>query len=203
MVDTSYFQRHYSPGFFYGSKRKKLLKHIHEEADENRYFFEEGIRILDVGFHHGLELTQIMAFHPQAQIVGMEIFDKKKMKALSREFKDLAHVSILSGDLNHLDFEENYFDVIYLLDVLYLAESLSDACRQLITILKRKGKLIISLDITDTLTSSNESKYQKAKIAYLKINLDELARCLKRHGIKRMHPFESKTGHLVFIAEKK
>ena len=178
---VTFFENAFSTGLFYGRKKKKELKAIDELARENSLIINQIEKILDIGYHSPLEIREIKEKHPKAHIVGMDITPKRN-KRFAREFKDTSTVSIITQDVNDLEFERGYFSVIYCMRMLNLVKNLNDFLKQCFTILKRNGYLILSLDQTDVFTPNYLNKYQKNGIETKPYCVDEVLNLVKKVG---------------------
>ena len=202
MDSTEYFDKHYSPGLFRGRRRKKELKELIHKAGEKSFELLKAENILDVGFFSLAELQTLGDLHEKPQIVGVDVFNKK-MKRMAREIKDIPSISVIRGDINHLEFEPMYFDLVYCLNVLYLALDLKAVLKTLFTILRKKSHLVIELDITDTLSSPNQKKYDEASIPYLRIGVESLKTSLREAGFHAFFDYTTLFSNAMIVAYKK
>ncbi|MBD3216451.1 MAG: methyltransferase domain-containing protein [Candidatus Lokiarchaeota archaeon] len=198
----AYFEKKYSPGFFYGGRHRKDLRHLFEH-----YSFpvpdDERINILDIGFGSTDELLLIHEYFPRSIIVGLDVY-KKKMKSLAQAIKEWNTISVLSGDLNSLDFNEHYFDLICAFNSLCFSEHLGETLGELERLLKKRRTLVFSFDIYDGHDSPNRQQYDKNGIRYLIPAESSIAEELNRLPFKEVDSYRSPVhGELTFVCHKK
>ena len=162
-------------------------------------------KILDIGFGETSELYTLSQYHSDASIVGVDVF-QKPMKSIVRELKDIPTISAMTGNINTLDFEDGYFDIIYLFNSLYFAHDLQTVLKQLFSMLTKKGVCIIALDITDVtdfLQSKQAQLYDKHQIQYQKINMQQLSKQLEQAGFKENMQYKSVCDREMLLVRKK
>ena len=186
MDPVSYFESSFSTGLFYRRQKKRELKAIVELTQDKDFLIEESKiaeskKVLDIGFHSSLELNLLRSIHPNANIVGIDVTPKKN-KRIAREFKDVSTTSIMTGDINRLDFEKNYFSAIYCLRTINVVENIDTFLEQCFSILDKKSFLILSLDHTETLTPKYLQDYNQNGIKTTVYRPSNIVKALKTKG---------------------
>lgn len=202
MDAVTFFESNFSMGLFYGRQKKKEFKAIRELAEENQLNLKQADKVLDIGYHSSLEFHCLREYHPKSQIVGIDITPKKN-KRIAREFKEVATLSIMTGDINNLDFEKEYFTAIYCLRTLNLVSDLATFLKQCFFILKKDGYLILSLDHTDMLTPSYLEKYQKNQINTTVYSVSKIVSGVKAMGFQNHFTKSLEKQSEILIACKK
>ena len=205
--NQSFFNQKYSLPFFCQSKRKKIFKLILEEQKrhlKNDLFSNESLRILDVGFFQLEELELILKFYPNSTIVGVDSLDNKYLKRMSQKSKDVSQISVIQGDINNLDFEKNYFDLIFCLNTLYFAQDTGLVLKIFSDILLKKGILIIELDqTTQRRNDSIIKKYEKNNVRFNTLDEEWLKKQINKVGFKKVITLKhSVNNNLILVAFK-
>lgn len=200
MSDNDFFEYSYNPGFFYNFKHKKKLNKIFT----NNYLsplINAKNNILDIGFYATNELIKISNTFRSSRIIGIDVF-KKRMKTLSHSIKDINNIHVVYGDINNLDFEHNYFDIISSINSFYFAQEANTVLNKISSFIKKKGILILTLDIFDDISSDNKLIYDKNNISYKIFKTEEILKLLKENKFKNIKT-ETINNNLVLYCEKR
>jgi methionine biosynthesis protein MetW len=112
-----------------------LERQIFKNAITNK-----GIKILDIGCGTGA-LGAYFKNEQQCEVYGIEINESAYLEAS----KNLNHVLKANVEIIDLPFEDNFFDVIILGDVLEHLISPVDTINKLLNVLKPEGKIYITV----------------------------------------------------------
>ncbi len=162
-AQTQFFEKKQSFGLFYGRKRRKEIKELFSKHFSLPAAKEGRLNALDIGFGKVSELYVLMDHLRNAVLVGLDVYEKK-MKSLARELKDLGNMRVLRGDMDHMDFEEEYFDVIFAFNVLHLSQNPGEVFKGIYRILKKKSAFIFSLDMFEGSSSFNPEKIESLRV---------------------------------------
>lgn len=199
---VSFFETKFSTGLFYGKNKKKELKEISELARENNLTIDQAEKILDIGYHSPLEIREIKEKHPSAHVVALDITAKRN-KRFAIEFKGVSTISIITQNVNSLDFELGYFSTIYCLRMLNLVKDLDDFLKRCFSILKKNSYLILSLDHTETFIPNYLDKYQKNLIETKCYSITNVLLSIKKAGFLSFSKRLDKLSLELIIAYKK
>lgn len=199
---VNFFDSSFSTGPFYGRQKKREFKAIWDLSEKHHFDLKQADKVLDIGYHSPLELYQIKNRHNRSQIVGVDVTPKKN-KRVAKEFKEVATLSIMTGDINHLNFEKGYFDVIYCLRMLNLVSDLSNFLSQCLVTLKKNGYLILSLDHTDRLIPNYLEKYQKNQINTTAYSADQVLASMQKAGFQNQFTKSIKNELEIVIGSKR
>ena len=104
-----------------------------------------GDRVLDAGCGLGFDTYRIGALvGAQGTVIGLDSSTSMLYAAQSLIQNDLNHVTFMHGDIRNPDFEENFFDAIYVERLLQISPDPREIVTQLIRILKPGGTLVIT-----------------------------------------------------------
>ena len=101
-------------------------------------FFSKKIG-LDAGCGAGRHLQQLSRY--ATEIFGIDL--SESVEAAYKNTKGLSNVHIVQGDIEHLPFEENWFDFIYSLGVLHHLSHPQLGFKNLLLLLKPEGTILI------------------------------------------------------------
>jgi SAM-dependent methyltransferase len=198
---VTFFESKYSPGFFVNRKRKKEYKRFFSE----NFTFQKSDgyqKALDIGFGSKEELFTLTEFLPKTNIVGIDIYSKKKMKKLARQCKEVNTISILEGDINNLDFEEGYFNYVFSLNSFYFASDPALAIDKIDTILGKKGVFVLALDMYDDITSKDSELFTSNEIPYSIVKKDTIIDLLHKKKFKDINMFPDNTNLFIQAVKK-
>jgi 2-polyprenyl-3-methyl-5-hydroxy-6-metoxy-1,4-benzoquinol methylase len=99
---------------WYSEVSKNTIEQIKQNIDYNALSKREHLKILDFGCGNGRYMRILQTLFPKADIFGADI-DKENIENLKGEFKNLF---ILSPQKMGLDFEDNYFDLVFSSNVI-------------------------------------------------------------------------------------
>jgi len=195
-----WFDKKYAPGFFYGGKHKKELKELFLKKPQLSEFTRA--KILDIGFGTTAELYLLAEYIQADYVVGLDVF-KKKMKAAAQEFKDFGTYRVLNGDINNLDFEEGYFDIVACFNAFYFSEDTEAVLTKMREILKKKGYLVISLDVFSGTVTAREEQYQSNGVFYQKLDPEIIVQQIDKLKLKDITHYTSCLGNHIITAYNK
>lgn len=111
--------------------RRALLKLILEGSRPKK--------ILDVGCGTGETLSYLQKLFPKAKLYGIDSSDKAIRFSKSR-----GHKNIILAKAEKIPFQDNFFDVVLLLDVLEHIKNHQKAIDEAKRVLRKGGKIIIT-----------------------------------------------------------
>ncbi len=157
---------------FYSSAHRQNIKMIER-------FIREKTKILDIGCGTGNFLNRIKKINTETELTGIDQ-SRKMIEIAERKFKDIKFFSA-SGD--SLPFENDYFDLITIIDAFYYLKNKERVFFECHRVLKQGAHLFIY-------TPSTDDFFSKLLIKFIKY-----------------FPTEKESGHLGFtelknIAEK-
>lgn len=140
-----FFEKHQPFGLFWARSRRNELRevfnqHVHVPAVSGR------LSVLDVGFGRLDELYKLLDYLPETTLVGLEVYGKR-MKGMAHELKVYGHIRVVRGDLDALDFDEEYFHLVCAFNVLHLVADPAPPLCALARSVKKKGNLLLSFDL--------------------------------------------------------
>ncbi|MBZ9685594.1 class I SAM-dependent methyltransferase [Clostridium estertheticum] len=92
----------------------------------------------------------------EAQVYGMDQSEGMLEKAEAKGSK----INFIKGDAGTLEgFEDNYFDVIYMVDVLHHIKDINTMLKNIYRILKKEGKIFIFTDSYENIKNRLTTKY--------------------------------------------
>lgn len=115
---------------------------------------KEGMHILEVGCGSGAFTTfAARASGTKGEVYALDIQPKMLMqlkKKLSRpENRDVKNIKLVEGDVNKLPFDDNSFDVIYMVTVLQELPDRNRALKEIKRVLKPGGILAVTEFLPD------------------------------------------------------
>ena len=97
---------------------------------------EDNIKILDVGCKDGFLLKSIRNDNQSCKCYGIDIN--------LEFFKAIENCDVRKADVTNLPFEHNYFDIVFVLDILEHVKELDKAIEEINRVLKIYGHVILS-----------------------------------------------------------
>ena len=101
--------------------------------------------LLDVGCGGGANLIRLMERCPEARVTGIDY--SPVSVELSREVNARAieegHCRVFEGDVHHLPFEEEEFEVVTGFETIYFWQDVVACLREVLRVLKVGGRLLI------------------------------------------------------------
>ncbi|MCH8328538.1 MAG: class I SAM-dependent methyltransferase, partial [Candidatus Marinimicrobia bacterium] len=104
-------------------------------------------QVLEVGFGLG-ELLQMAAKNvTKGKVVGVEILPAmvKRASDLNAKAISAGRMEIINGDANNLPYENNHFDKVFALNVVYFWTDLSKTINELCRVIKPGGIIALYL----------------------------------------------------------
>ncbi len=123
------------------SLKYRLWRRTHEVLSAINDFAEKPIlNIIDLGAADGRMLDIIHRKYPQAHCLGIE-YNQELVNFGKTKFPDL---ELIQGDIQSLDFPDNFFDVVIATAVIEHVSDPGKAIREAKRVLKRKGILVLT-----------------------------------------------------------
>jgi len=140
----------------------------------NKYIKENNLKILDAGCGTGILLTKLKKF---GETTGIDISDNALEFCKQRGLTDLH-----KGTIENLPFQENTFDLVTSIDVIYHKEVQSDlkALQEINRVLKKDGLALIQVAAYNFMYS-NHDKFVHTQRRYKK---QEIKNKLEQAGFK-------------------
>jgi ubiquinone/menaquinone biosynthesis C-methylase UbiE len=131
-------------------------------------------RVLDIGFGGGATIEEMVEKIDTGKIYGVD-FSQVMVDTAKRKFKKLIQagkVSIECGDVSKLPFEAKTFDKVCTVNTIYFWNDTSVSLREIRRVMKKGGKLIISIRSADKMkdlpfTQHNFKLYAPEDIKHL------------------------------------
>jgi len=120
--------------------------------------------VLDVGCGGGRTVSKLAAIASEGRVYGVD-FSKESVavaKKTNRQWISMARVEIREGDVSHLPFSEDVFDLITAVETHFWWPDLPADTRELLRVLKPGGELVIIAEIyagAKTKTAKLAEKY--------------------------------------------
>ena len=114
----------------------ELIRKFQKEID-----FNKNINILDFGCGTG-NYTNLLQEFTKANVYGVEPSAGMRQKALAKN-EDLI---IKAGDHEHIPFDGNFFDFLYMTDVIHHVPDLNQMFKEFIRVLKNEGLVCIETE---------------------------------------------------------
>jgi ubiquinone/menaquinone biosynthesis C-methylase UbiE len=108
-------------------------------------------RVLDIGFGGGVTIEEMVKTIDTGKIYGVD-FSQAMVAKAKQKFKKLiksGKVSIEFGDVSQLPFADKTFDKICTVNTIYFWNDTSVSFREIRRVMKKGGKLIISIRSAD------------------------------------------------------
>jgi SAM-dependent methyltransferase len=96
--------------------------------------------ILEIGCGQGFN-TYLLSKNENNKVVGVDLSDQN-IKIANKRYKG---VNFLVMDVSKLNFENEYFDSVYAMDILEHVDDLNSVLRECCRVLKQGGKFIINV----------------------------------------------------------
>jgi arsenite methyltransferase len=131
-------------------------------------------RVLDIGFGGGVTIEEMVETIDTGKIYGVD-FSQVMIDKAKRRFKKLIEagkVAIEFGDVSQLPFADKIFDKICTVNTIYFWNDTSISLREIRRVMKKGGKLIISIRSADKMkelpfTQHNFKLYAPEDVKYL------------------------------------
>lgn len=91
-------------------------------------------KLLDIGTGHGRLLLEISKLNPKLELYGIDI--SENMIELARENLSNINVDLRQGNINHTDFDDDFFDIITCTGSFYLWNAPIEGLNEIYRILK-------------------------------------------------------------------
>lgn len=98
------------------------------------------INVLEVGSGHGFE-SNLLSKKRNYKVTGIDI-SEENVKEAKRRFP---HIDFRKMDASSLKFADNYFDKIYMIDVLEHVDDLNKVIKEMRRVLKVGGELVVNV----------------------------------------------------------
>ncbi|MAL04190.1 MAG: ArsR family transcriptional regulator [Arenimonas sp.] len=154
-------ERHYSPGRTWEALARSTLPLL-EPGD-----------VLDVASGDGV-LGELLAPHARRYVCVDS--SARVVNAARERLRKYAHVEVLEGDMQALDFPAAQFDLVLLMHALTYAERPAQAIAEAARVLRRGGRLVA--------TCLGKHEHRAAVTPYGHVNLGFTVKELRRHAEK-------------------
>ena len=116
----------------------------------------EGERVLDIGCGCGTDsLLAALSVGEQGRVTGIDLSPAMIRKArLFAEAAHIGHAEFIAGDITAQTFPPEHFDAVLSNGVFNLIPDKEAALRQIYSLLKRGGRLVIADQVRNAFTSS-------------------------------------------------
>jgi SAM-dependent methyltransferase len=162
-LERSYYQEYFffeQDNWWFVSRRRILTSVLRKFLPAN-----QGLEILDAGCGTGINLDYLAEF---GNVAGTDVSDD------AIEFcRQRGKESVRKMDLTALEWEDNRFDLVTVLDVIEHIERDEDAVRELVRVTKPRGHLLITVPAFPELWSEHDEinhhqrRYRAGKIQEL------------------------------------
>lgn len=126
--------------------------------------------ICDIGCGPGYSLDKLSEVFKDANIVGIDS-SETMLSILSKKYENTnSRVRIINSSLPNLQIEDNQFDYVLLINVIYFLENLTNSIKEIKRILKPSGMLIIYM--TDG--KSLQERINKEDGVYINIDVEKV-----------------------------
>jgi ubiquinone/menaquinone biosynthesis C-methylase UbiE len=141
---------------------------------------EKDRKILEAGHGSGRNCIGLAEKFPKSKITGIDLSKDSVMIArLGAKKRGLKNASFIKGDIFHLPFKNNYFDVCFNQGVIEHFHDYESIIKEMIRVTKKGGKIIVAVPNKHNLHRFY-SAYQKKK----KLNVAELEILFTRKRLK-------------------
>lgn len=144
----------YSAGHWQAQIRQEVLRMIAPDSGS----------VLEVGCGEGLFLAQVAGFYDKIPVFGVDNWKDILLKAERRlHEKHLGRVKLLQADASALPFEENHFDTVVCVNVIFNLKSdevVNSVLKEMSRVCKNSGRIIF-----DFRNAGNPFVYLKYKFA--------------------------------------
>lgn len=169
------------PSGFLGEIVAKMMDRRNKEFYEKIIFeldVKKDDKLFEIGYGPGLGIKLITSKNIDCTINGLDYSELMLRKATQRnqKFVDSGVVRLKYGDFLVMDFDNERYDKIYCVNVIYFWSDLSKAFSKIYAMLNSGGRYCIFM--------SHEKEFEKAKFAedFCKYSIDEVESELKRIG---------------------
>jgi len=169
------------PSGFFGNLVAKMME-FRNRASYNEIIGKlsprKGEHILEIGYGPGLGIYQIASSYPDCRISGIDFSELMYRKASGKNAKFIRKgtVHLQHGDVLTLEPDNEKFDKIFCVNVIYFWNDLNLAFTKIFNMLETKGEFLIYMDHMDDL--------DKAKFLadFCKYPVEEVEKALKNAG---------------------
>lgn len=147
-----------------------------------RNIAENDKKILEAGHGSGRNCIGLAEKFPKSKIIGIDLSkDSIKIARLGATKRNLKNVSFMIGNIFHLPFKNNYFDVCFNQGVIEHFYNYETIIKEMIRVTRRGGKIIIAVPNKHNLIHRSYSAYRRKK----KTNDIELEILFTRKKLKK------------------
>jgi ubiquinone/menaquinone biosynthesis C-methylase UbiE len=158
---------------------RQLKENIREYSNALEFIkISAGMRLLDIGCGPGYGINEILNMNANIYIDGIDI--SELMCRSARKNIDNSRVRIISGDFISTTFEDEYYDKVLLLNIIYFWKDIKLNLNKVYRILKNQGEIVIGMSSPELLSSL----LKKWKIYFNLHTLEEVENELRRLNIK-------------------
>lgn len=97
---------------------------------------------LDIGCASGFMLSEIAKTYPNAEYIGVDVYDK----AIEYAVKTYPHIKFKVSSAEKLPFKDNSFDLILFYETIEHVEHPQECLKDIRRVLKKNGTLILTMD---------------------------------------------------------
>lgn len=153
--------------WWFKARRKILVDRIVREAPPRA-------KILDIGSGTGANLVHMQNSLPDAHIIGL---DSNK---ICRDACEKKGFKIISGTADHLEFSDDAFDLVTMLDVMEHLEYPEDSLKEIRRVIRPGGKIILTVPALQMLWGAHD----EISHHYRRYERSEVIRLLEENGFR-------------------
>jgi ubiquinone/menaquinone biosynthesis C-methylase UbiE len=112
------------------------------QANEINQLIGEKCNVLELGCGKGFNTSILAEKNKSSKFYGIDI-SKTQLRYAKKRMKSSANVEFIYGDFQHLNFEDDYFDVVFAVESVCYSENLDVLIREVNRVLKKGGKFIV------------------------------------------------------------
>jgi ubiquinone/menaquinone biosynthesis C-methylase UbiE len=148
---TNYFYRrfHSAEGamhfpLYLPKRAKNHFEGLYEQANLIQNYIQntDNQRVIEIGCGQGFNSIYLAKQNPQAHFMGLDL-SPLHVKQAQQKAQTLPNIQFKVGDFQQLDFPEASFDVVFAVESFCYTRDISLIFKQLASILKPQGKVII------------------------------------------------------------